>query len=424
MSEATLTPEASTKHVGRRVIGLTNAQLAAGRGTYVSDVSLPGMTWMAFLRSPHAHARIRSLDASAARARPGVVLVLTGEDAQRDMNPIPEGWNTREIGAKGVEWYPIVSDRVRYVGEIVAAVVAEDRWTASAALDDIVVDYEELRAVIDPIAAMQPGADLVEPSWGDNLLITRDWRAGDVDAAFADATHVIDGTVRSNRITGVSIEGRGCVASWDPYLERLTFWESTQNPHPLRSFLAETLELPEGSIHVIQPHVGGAFGLKQPPFQEEPVVAYASRVLGRPVKWIEERWENFQATGHSRDTRFEYEVACDSEGRVSGLRVRTIADVGAPTALLGLGPVVRDRLQPARRLRHPERPGRALRRRHEQVPLERRIAASARTPSRSSWTGSWTTSRARRGRPRRGPDAQLHPARGLPALATVGRDAR
>ena len=328
------------------------------------------MTWMAFLRSPYAHARIRSLDASAARARPGVVLVLTGEDAQRDMHPIPEGWNTREIGAKGVEWYPIVSDRVRYVGEVVAAVVAEDRWTASAALDDIVVDYEELRAVTDPIAAMQPGADLVEPSWGDNLLITRDWRAGDVDAAFADATHVIDGTVRSNRITGVSIEGRGCVASWDPYLERLTFWESTQNPHPLRSFLAETLELPEGSIHVIQPHVGGAFGLKQPPFQEEPAVAYASRLLGRPVKWIEERWENFQATGHSRDTRFEYEVACDSDGRVSGLRVRTIADVGAPTALLGWGQSFVTAYSLPGVYDIPNVRVELYRRRHEQVPVE------------------------------------------------------
>jgi carbon-monoxide dehydrogenase large subunit len=317
--------------------GLTNAQLAAGRGTFVSDVMLPDMTYLAFLRSPYAHARIRSVDASAARARPGVVAVLTGEDARRDMRPIPEGWNTREIGAKGVSWYPLISDRVRYVGEVVAAVVAEDRWTASAALDDIVVDYEELPAVTDPIKAMEPGADLVEPDWGDNLLITRDWSAGDVDAAFAGAERVITGTVRSNRITGVSIEGRGCVASWDPYARKLTFWESTQNPHPLRSFLAETLDLPEGSIHVIQPHVGGAFGLKQPPFQEEPVVAYASRLLGRPVKWIEERWENFQATGHSRDTRFEYEVAFQADGRVTGLRIRTIADVGAPTALLGWG---------------------------------------------------------------------------------------
>jgi carbon-monoxide dehydrogenase large subunit len=325
------------KNVGQRITGLTNTQLAAGRGTYVNDIVLPNMAYLAFLRSPYAHARIRSVDVSAALARPGVIRVLTGEDARRDMRPIPEAWNTREIGAKGIEWYPIIADRVRYVGEVVAAVIAEDRWTASAALDDIVVDYEELPVVTDPIAAMQPGADLVEPAWGDNILVSRDWSAGDVDAAFADAEHSVHGSVRSNRITGVSIEARGCVASWDSFGRKLTFWESTQNPHPLRTFLAETLNVAEGSIHVIQPHVGGAFGLKQPPFQEEPVVAYAAILLGRPVKWIEERAENFLATGHSRDTRFEYDVAFRADGRVTGLKIQTIADVGAPTALLGWG---------------------------------------------------------------------------------------
>ncbi len=325
------------KQVGRRVTGLTNTQLAAGKGTYVNDVVLPDMAFLAFLRSPYAHARIRSVDISAAMARPGVIKVLTGEDAYRDLRPIPEAWNTREIGAKGVLWYPIVKDRVRYVGEVVAAVVAEDRWTAAAALDDIEVDYEELPVVTDPIKAMEPGADLVEPAWGDNLLITRDWIAGDVDAALAGADRVVTGTVRSNRITGVSIEGRGCVAQWDAFARKLTFWESTQNPHPLRSFLAETLNMSENSIHVIQPHVGGGFGLKQPPFQEEPVVAHAAMVTGRPVKWIEERAENFMATGHSRDTRFEYTVGFNADGRVHGLRIKVIADVGAPTALLGWG---------------------------------------------------------------------------------------
>jgi carbon-monoxide dehydrogenase large subunit len=325
------------KNIGRRVTGLTNTQLAAGRGTYVNDVVLPNMAYLAFLRSPYAHARIRSIDTSAAAARPGVIRVLTGEDARRDMRPIPEAWNTREIGAKGVAWYPLIADRVRYVGEVVAAVIAEDRWTASAALDDIVVDYEELPAVTDPLAALEPGANLVEADWGDNILITRDWVAGDVDAGFAAGDRSVSGVVRSNRITGVPLEPRGCVASWDPFERKLKFWESTQNPHPLRTFLAETLNVPEGSIHVIQPHVGGAFGLKQPPFQEEPVVAYASILLGRPVKWIEERAENFQATGHSRDTRFEYDVAFRADGRVTGLKIRTIADVGAPTALLGWG---------------------------------------------------------------------------------------
>jgi len=325
------------KQIGRRVTGLTNRQLAAGHGTYVNDILLPGTTWMAFLRSPFAHARIRSIDTSAAEARPGVVRVFTGADAIRDMKPMPESWNSRAIGAKGVDWYPIVPERARYVGEVVAAIVAEDRWTAYAALDDIVVDYEELPVVSDPLRALEPDSDLVEPEWGDNILISSDWTAGDPDRAFAEADHVVSGEIRSNRVTGVSIEPRGSVANYDPYTGRLTFWDSTQSPHPLRSFLAETLDISEASIHVIQPHIGGAFGLKCPPFQEEPMVAYASRVLERPVKWIEERAENFLATGHSRDTLFRYEVAFRSDGRVTGMKIHTISDVGAPTALPGWG---------------------------------------------------------------------------------------
>jgi carbon-monoxide dehydrogenase large subunit len=325
------------KNIGRRITGLTNVPLAVGRGTFVNDIDLPGMTWLAFLRSPYAHARIRSIDISAAMARPGVLRVFTGADAKAELRPIPEAWNTKEIGAKGVHWYALAPDRVRYVGEAVAAVVATDRYAAYAALDDIVVDYEELPSVADPLKAIEPGSALVEPDWGDNLLITRDWVMGDPDVVFAGAEHTASGVVKSNRITGVPIEPRGTVASFDPYARKLTYWDSTQNPHPLRSFLAESLNFPEGAIHVIQPNVGGAFGLKQPPFQEQIVVAWAAMTLGRPVKWIEERSENFLATGHSRDTQFHYDVAFRSDGKVTGLKVKTYADVGAPTALLGWG---------------------------------------------------------------------------------------
>jgi carbon-monoxide dehydrogenase large subunit len=253
------------------------------------------------------------------------------------MNPIPEGWNTREIGAKGVKWYALTPDRVRFVGEAVAAVVAEDKYTAYRACDLIDVEYEILPAVTDPMAAMEDGAVLVEPDWGDNLIITRDFRTGDVDRAFEEAERVLQGTLKSQRITGVPIEPRGTIARYDRYRNELTVWESTQNPHPLRTFLAETLEMPETNIRVIQPQVGGAFGLKQPPFQEEPLVAYLARKLERPVKWIEQRDENFQATGHSRDVIFFYEAAFTDEAVLKGLRVRIVADVGAPTALLGWG---------------------------------------------------------------------------------------
>jgi carbon-monoxide dehydrogenase large subunit len=328
---------ASSKHIGTSYQGLNNGVLARGRGRFVGDISLPGMTHAAILRSTHAHARILSVDTSAAEALPGVLKVMTGQDAVKVFRPIPEGWNTAEVGAKRIDWYPLVADRVRYVGEAVAAVVAEDKYTAYQALRLIDVEYEPIEAITDAEAAMLPGSALVEPAWGDNLLTTRDWTTGDTDAAFEAAELTASGVVSSGRITGVPIEPRGIVADYDPGQDRLTFYESTQNPHPLRTFLAETLQIPEGKIRVIQPHVGGGFGLKQPPFQEEPLLAYLSMQLGRPVRWIEERDENFQSTGHSREVTFHYDVAFSAEGVISGLRARVVADVGAPTALLGWG---------------------------------------------------------------------------------------
>jgi len=324
-------------YVGQPVPSLTNTKLVAGRGRFVDDIQLPGMTYAAVLRSPFAHARIRGIDASRAEALPGVLHVLTGREVAGQMNPIPETYDTAAVGAKGVRWYALCVDRARYVGEAVAAVVAEDKFTAYAALDLIDVDYEELPVVSDPEKAMEDGAALVEPDWGDNVMASRDIVLGDPDAAFAAADGTVSGYVRSARITGTAIEPRGCVASYDAYEDTLTFWDSTQNPHPLRNYLAETLGMPDTSIRVIQPHVGGGFGLKIPTFQEEPLVAYLARKLKRPVKWIEERSENFWTGGHARDTRFTYEAAYKDDGTVTGIRLKVIADVGAPTALCGWG---------------------------------------------------------------------------------------
>lgn len=328
---------ASSKHIGVGYAGLTNRDLAQGIGTFVADVKLDNTAHVAILRSAHAHARITSIDTSAADQLDGVIYTMTGADAREVFRPIPEGWNTAEVGAKRIDWYPLVSDRVRYVGEAIAAVVAEDKYTAYRALGLIDVEYELLEPVTDAHAAMEVESPLVEPAWGDNLLTTRDWVTGDTDAAFADADHVASGVVSSARITGVPLEPRGILASYDRAHKALTFWESTQNPHPLRSFLAETLSISEGQIRVIQPHVGGGFGLKQPPFQEEPLVAHLSMKLGRPVRWIEERDENFQSTGHSREVTFHYDVAFQADGTITGLKAKVVADVGAPTALLGWG---------------------------------------------------------------------------------------
>lgn len=339
------TPTESTSEVTRenRVIGRSfpgklNSRLVAGKGQFVDDIRLPGTVYMAVLRSPFAHAKIRSIDTSPAEDLPGVLYVITGDEILANMDPIPEAYDTAAMGAKKVEWYPLCTDRARYVGEAVAAVVAEDRYLANEALSYIDVDYEELDPVVDPMAALESDSPLVEPSWGDNILITRDFVVGDPDTAFAEeADGILTGSVKCNRVTGTAIEPRGVVAQYDPYEEVLTVWSSTQDPHPLRTYIAMTLRIPERGVHVIQPNVGGGFGLKQPTFQEEPLVAYLARKLGRPVKWIEERNENFMTGGHARDTRFKYEVAYKNDGQVVALKLQVTADIGAPAAFCGWG---------------------------------------------------------------------------------------
>ena len=188
-------------YVGQPVPSLTNTKLVAGRGRFVDDIQLPGMAYAAVLRSPFAHARIRGIDASRAEALPGVLHVLTGREVAEEMNPIPETYDTAAVGAKGVRWYALCVDRARYVGEAVAAVVAEDKFTAYAALDLIDVDYEELPVVSDPEKAMEDGAALVEPDWGDNVMASRDIVLGDPDAAFAAADGTVSGYVRSGSDT-------------------------------------------------------------------------------------------------------------------------------------------------------------------------------------------------------------------------------
>src|SRR5262245_7288733 len=161
--------------IGQPMTGLTNRQLVAGRGTFVDDVVLPNTAHAAVLRSPYAHALIRSIDTSAAEAVPGVLCVVTGDEIRERTNAIPEAWDPSEVGAKSIRWYALCPERVRFVGEAVACVVAEDRWTAREAADLIEVDYEELEAVTDPELALEPGAPLIEPSWGENLIVTRDF---------------------------------------------------------------------------------------------------------------------------------------------------------------------------------------------------------------------------------------------------------
>jgi aerobic carbon-monoxide dehydrogenase large subunit len=328
--------DAAADLVGQAIPGRTNRRLARGRGKYVGDLSPAGVCHVAIVRSPHPHALVLGVDAAAAESVPGVVCVVTGAEIRARTNPLPEGWDTSRVGAKRVDWYALCAARVRYVGEAVAAVVATDRATAYRAAALVDVSYDVLDAVASAEAALLPGATLVAPEWGDNILFTERFREGTPPATGA-GTGTVSGRIVSQRISGAPIEPRGIVASYDDGDGMLRIWESTQQPHLVRCYVAQALGIAERGVVVTQPQVGGAFGLKQPTSQEEVLLGYLARRLGRPVRWIEERHESLAIGGHARETTCGYQATFDARGRLLGLVVDIVADVGAPTAFLGWG---------------------------------------------------------------------------------------
>ena len=323
------------RYVGNDVLGKTNRLLAAGRGTYVADISLPGCCHLAVVRSPHAHAHIKAIDTAEADRMAGVLVTVTGQDVVRETKALPT--HSPALGEKPCSVYALAAGKVRYVGEPVAAVVAEDVFTAKQAAQCIVVEYEPLEPVVDPLRAIEDGSPLVVDEWGDNLLGSGVQRHGDPDARLAASAGTVKGRVRTQRYTGASIEPRGYLAQFDPYTEKLTLWASTQAPHSLRLYLSQILGLRESQVRVVEPHVGGAFGLKLPTFPEEPLVCWLAMKLLRPVRWIEERDENLLAGGHAREMQLDFEAGYEPDGQVTALKVRLVADLGAPSALCGWG---------------------------------------------------------------------------------------
>jgi len=324
-------------YIGSSVPGLLDPQLVAGRGQYTADVSLPGMGYMAIVRSLYAHARIVSIDVREAANHPKVRRVVTGEDIKKLTNPIPHGIDPRALGGKGTDVYCLALDRVRYVGEPVAALVADDQYAAAEALDLIQVEYEELPVVVDAEKALAANTPFLYPEWETNEMLHVHFQGGEINTAFAEADYVLEDTVRVHRHTGAPLEPRAYVAAYDRREGSLTLWASTQNPHPLRTTLAQTLKLQEGNIRVIQPQVGGGFGLKTSPFQEEPLICLLAMLTGKPVKWIEERNEHLMVCGHAREQVHYFAVAFRQDGKVIGLKDRIIADVGALSTLIGWG---------------------------------------------------------------------------------------
>ena len=319
-----------TKYVGARVKRVEDPRFLLGQAHYVGDIVLPRIAHMAMLRSSHAHARLKAIDTHQARRLPGVLAVLTGADIQDVIRPIrPELDRQKNPGYKACNWYALTADKVRHVGDPVAAVVAETRYIAEDAAELIDVDYEPLTPLVDPEQALEDSTNLVHEEWGDNIHCQADFAAGDPDGAFARADTVVRERFRTNRHHGLSLEGRGCLATFDPSTGDLTVWTSHQMPHFVRTMLAEHLQYPENQIRVIAPDVGGGFGLKFGFFLEEALVAFAAKRVGRPVRWLEDRRESFIASIHAKDAIVEAELAFTADGRLLGSRVRAIGDAGA-----------------------------------------------------------------------------------------------
>ena len=310
-------------------------RLLRGQGRYVGDLRLPGQLEVAFLRSPHAHAILRGVDTRPALDQPGVVAILTGADAV-DTDHQSASQRAKPLRARlGIPSFKIcdlpclATDRVRFVGQAVAAVVAEDRYLAEDAADLIEVEYDPLPAVVDARKSLEPGAPLLHDSWGDNLHVASSFSAGEPDEAFARADFVLERHVKTGRYTGVPMENRGVLASFEAATGELTVWSSTQVPHLLRTLLADVLDFPEHRLRVIAPDVGGGFGIKAPIYPEEVAVALLSLRLGRPVRWLEDRREHLQAAIHARQQDLVVEAAADNEGRLLALRFDLVGDVGA-----------------------------------------------------------------------------------------------
>jgi carbon-monoxide dehydrogenase large subunit len=309
-------------------------RLITGRGTYVDDVKLPGTSYASFVRSPHAHARIRSIDASAAKNLRGVVAVYTGKDlVDGGLNPLPVGWLLP--GLKIPAHRALAVDKVRYMGDAVAVVIAESPYLAKDAAELVEVDYDVLPAVVEGAKALAPGAPAVHDEIKDNVSFR--WSLGDkaaTDAAFAKAAKVVKQHFVNHRLIPNAIEPRACLASCSPGTGEVTLWLTTQNPHVHRLLMAAfILGMPEHKLRVISPDVGGGFGSKIFVYPEECVAVWATRKLLRPVKWTCERREAFITDAHGRDHSTDAEIALDASGKVIGLRASTIANLGAYLSL-------------------------------------------------------------------------------------------
>jgi len=313
--------------IGSPVKRREDERLLTGRGRFVADLVRPSMLHVAFLRSPHAHARIRAIETGAARSSTGVVAVLTADDMREDARPIRA--LSRMRGYTVTEMPALASGTARYAGEAVAAIVADSRYVAEDAAERIVVDYAPLHAVTDPRDAMSDGAPLLHESAARNVILSREFSQGDVETALTNSAVTVNDRFRFHRHAAVAMENRACIAEWDSGTSSLTLWTSTQVPGMIREALAELLMIPVHRIRVVAPDVGGGFGMKSALYPEEIAVSVLARKLGRPIRWIGDRREDLLTSTQAWDEDIEAELGLDRDGRILGLRAKVWADVGA-----------------------------------------------------------------------------------------------
>src|SRR6266852_6351823 len=328
------TSSATNRYFGRSIKRREDPKYLTGQSHYTDDLEPSGTLSAAVVRSPYAHARIVGITVEEARKRPGVVAVYTGADLRGRMATLPCTWI---LPGMKVPVHPVLAfETVRYVGDGVAVVVAQDRYAAADALDAIKIDYEPLEVVTNQEHAMQPGAVAIHDNVPQNIAVVWHTGKGDFAQAVASADVHLKQRLINQPLIPTALEPRAVLAQYSPVTKELVLFTSTQAPHLVRRLLSETMDIPEHRVRVIAPDVGGGFGSKLHFYAEEALCAFLARELGRPVKWCETRSENFLATTHGRDYIQDVEISALRDGTITGLKVTSSANIGAYLSTMGL----------------------------------------------------------------------------------------
>ena len=314
-------------HVGRSLKRKEDPRLITGRATYVDDMVLPGMLYAAIVRSPEAHARILSIDTTAAKERPGVEAVFTGEDMAGMAAPCPMVWAPPGVDVHVPDHWPLARDKVGYVGQAVAVVLGPDKYAVVDAAEDVIVEYDPLPVVTDPEQALEDGAPVIHEEFGTNKVFEWSLPGGDVEGAFRDADVVVEKRIVNHRTAGAAIEPRAALAEWRQ--GKLTMWSSTQIPHIARVILSIQLGITEDKIRVVAPEVGGGFGSKLQVYGEEVLACWCAQRTEKPVKWTATRTEEMAVTHHGRDQIDYIRIGAKRDGTVTGIHAKIIQDCGS-----------------------------------------------------------------------------------------------